>query len=278
MALHMAFCVPAGPRHSSVWILRRLAAKQRLVLPECIEELLLSYVGWYFRGYEFQRAITAATMAWGGGVVSLTRSVTLTPLSGPMVPVVYGTISNRDLRIDSGGRGPFALKLHRGGAECCAPRCLLLTQGACSVRIERCIIAPLYFCYSPVVICTSLCAKADDQATHATVLLSEVQCDSALEQTTVSSSLQLYRLLRGAPAVGDELAVAKSHVYLGRRLYEGDRGLVQAAQSDALGSCFEVCWVSRGESFVLPHRSCQFLDLYRAAASPYRLPSSGSVS
>lgn len=268
MALHLAFCVPAGRRHSSAWILRRLAAKQGLALPECIEGLVLSYIGWYFRGYEFQRAIGVATATWGGGVVSLIRSVTLTPLSGPIAPVVYGAVSNRDLRIDSGGRGPFALKLHRGGAECCAPRCLLLTQGACSIRIERCIIAPLYFCYSPVVICTSLRAKADDQATDAMVHLSEVQCDSALELMTRSSALQMYRVLRETPAVGDELMVSKSHVYLGRCIYEGDRGLVQTAQSDALGRCFEVLWVSRGESFVLPHRSCQFLDLYRPAA-PY---------
>ena len=250
MALHLAFCVPAGRRHSSAWILRRLAAKQGLALPECIEGLVLSYIGWYFRGYEFQRAIGVATATWGGGVVSLIRSVTLTPLSGPIAPVVYGAVS------------------HRGGAECCAPRCLLLTQGACSVRIERCIIAPLYFCYSPVVICTSLRAKADDQATDATVHLSEVQCDSALELMTRSSALQMHRVLRETPAVGDELVVSKSHVYLGRCIYEGDRGLVQTAQSDALGRCFEVLWVSRGESFVLPHRSCKFLDLYRPAA-PY---------
>ena len=279
MTLYPAFCVPAGPRHSTVWITRRLAAKQGLVLPDCIEEHVLSHIGWYFRGYEFQRAIDVATAKWGGGVVSLLRNVTLTPLSGPTTcPVIYGAIAMRDLRIDSGGRGPFALKLHRGGAGCCAPRCLLLTQGACSVRIEQCIIAPLHFCYASVVICISLRAKADDQTTDATVLLSDVQCDSSLELVTRSSSLQLYRVLRETPAVGDELVASKSHVYLGRCIYEGDRGLVQKVRGDALGGCFEVLWLSRGESFLLPHRSCQFLDLYRPAAAPYSGPSSGSVS
>lgn len=248
-----AFVVPVGPTHIWRLVLAKWA-NGKILHVACAAKLIHEFSGWCFKGYEFQKAVDAASSPQGNGTVLVARNVTLSPTQDidvcgrPPYPV-YAVLKARDttLTVASLG-GPWRIRLHRGGGMRSDPRCLLLTGETSIVTgqgfsLEACEgheyegNLSLQLRFRPAVHVT-------DEVHHELRAFRDTNGRLAGYST---SSLTAYLLLGRDLKPGDELEVNRGFTQEFICLYQGTRGVVSSARKEARGCVFSVRWAVHGE-------------------------------